>query len=208
MDKIEAVIQRFPRNAYVQQDDSNTKLYKLVRAIIDEFNITMENIDRTRSMLGIDDILPDDIYARFGVLLNIRQNQNETDEQYRSRLKTSVTALSGGTAEAIKYAIACGLGINNDNEAMDNIHIYDAWEYDGSADVNKSYGYVVCSIDLNSGKYSTDMEKVVRETAENVKAAGTIIQFVYYNFRIEYYVGLDDITYTSLSTLTYSQVGE
>lgn len=208
MNKIDAVIQRFPRNAYAQQDDPNTKLYKLVNAIIDEFNITMGNIDRINNMLGIDTVLPDDIYNRFGALLNIRQNPNETAEQYRGRLKTSVTALSGGTAEAIKYAIACGLGINNDNEAMDNIHVYDAWKYPGDADVNRSYGYIVCSIDLNAGKYSIDMERAVRESAENVKAAGTIIQFIYYNFRIEYYSSLDDITYASLSTLTYNQVGE
>lgn len=208
MDKIDAVIRRFPRYAYTQQDNSDTKLYKLIQAIIDEFNIAVNNIDRIHNMLGIDTISSDDIYVRFGALLGIKQNSNETDEQYRSRLKTSITALSGGTAEAIKYAIACGLGINNDNAAMDNIHVYDAWEYPGGADVNKSHGYIVCSIDLNAGKYSVDMEQIVKESAENVKAAGTIIQFVYYNFRIEYYIGLDDITYASLSTLTYNQVGE
>ena len=119
-----------------------------------------------------------------------------------------MTALSGGTAAAIKYAIACGLGINDDNEAMDKITIHDAWEYDGDADVIKENGYIVCSVDLNNGSYSTDMEQAVKDATDNVKAAGVIMQFVYYNFRIMYYVELDNITYASLSTLTYSQVGE
>lgn len=207
MDKIQAVMNRFPQNAY-DPDNQKSVLYAVIKAIIDEFNITMDNIDRINKMLSIDSILPDDIYDRFGILLNINRNLEETDEQYRSRLKTSVTALSGGTAAAIKYAIACGLGINGDNEAMDKITIYDAWEYDGDADVIKENGYIVCSIDMNSGAYSTDIEQAVKNATDNVKAAGVIMQFVYYNFRIMYYIELDNITYTSLSTLTYSQVGE
>ena len=207
MDKIQAVMNRFPQNAY-DQDNQKSVLYAVVKAIIDEFNITMDNIDRINKMLDINNILPDDIYNRFGALLNINRNPNETDEQYRSRLKTSMTALSGGTAAAIKYAIACGLGINGDNEAMDKITIYDAWEYDGEADVIKENGYVVCSVDINNGTYSTEIEQAVKNATNNVKAAGVIMQFVYYNFRIMYYTELDNITYTSLSTLTYSQVGE
>ena len=207
MDKIQAVMNRFPQNAY-DPDNQKSVLYAIIKAIIDEFNITMGNIDRINKMLDINNIEPEDMYNRFGALLNINRNPDETDEQYRSRLKTSMTALSGGTASAIKYAIACGLGINEDNEAMDKITIYDAWEYDGDADVIKEDGYVVCSIDLNSGAYSTEIDQAVRNATDNVKAAGVIMQFVYYNFRIMYYAELDNITYASLSTLTYSQVGE
>lgn len=207
MDKIQAVMNRFPQNAY-DPDNQKSVLYAIIKAIIDEFNITMGNIDRINKMLDINNIEPEDMYNRFGALLNISRNPKETDEQYRSRLKTSMTALSGGTASAIKYAIACGLGINGDNEAMDKITIYDAWEYNGDADVIKENGYVVCSIDLNSGTYSTEIDQAVRNATDNVKAAGVIIQFVYYNFRIMYYAELDNITYASLSTLTYSQVGE
>lgn len=207
MDKIQAVMNRFPQNAY-DPDNQKSVLYAIIKAIIDEFNITMGNIDRINKMLDINNIEPEDMYNRFGALLNINRNPDETDEQYRSRLKTSMTALSGGTASAIKYAIACGLGINGDNEAMDKITIYDAWEYNGDADVIKENGYVVCSIDLNSGTYSTEIDQAVRNATDNVKAAGVIIQFVYYNFRIMYYAELDNITYASLSTLTYSQVGE
>lgn len=207
MDKIQAVMNRFPQNAY-DPDNQKSVLYAVIKAIIDEFNITMNNIDRINKMLDINNILPEDMYNRFGALLNISRNPKETDEQYRNRIKTSMTALSGGTAAAIKYAIACGLGINDDNEAMDKITIYDAWEYDGDADVIKENGYIVCSVDLNNGNYSTDMEQAVKDATDNVKAAGVIMQFVYYNFRIMYYVELDNITYASLSTLTYSQVGE
>lgn len=207
MTTIESALRRFPQYVY-DPDNKSSALYKLIKSIVDEFNITMSNIDRVDKMLGIDTILPDDIYNRFGAIFGISRNKNETDEQYRTRLKTSITMLSGGTAEAIKYAIACGLGINNDPSAMDNIHIYDAWEYNGSAGVNKDYGYVVCEIDLNQGQYSVDMEKIVAESANNVKAAGVIIQFIYYNYRIVYYSELDDITYATLDTSTYSQVGE
>lgn len=207
MDKMKIVMGRFPQNTY-DPDDKSSALYKLVQSIVDELNITMDNINRVDNMVGIDAVLPDDIYNRFGALLNIKQNKNETSEQYRNRLKTSITSLSGGTAEAIKYAIACGLGINNDAIAMNRINVYDSWKYNGDADIIRDYGYIVCTVDLNNGKYSTDMERVVLESANNVKASGIIIQFVYYNFRIEYYIGLDDITYLSLSTMTYNQVGE
>lgn len=204
---IDIVLKRFPQYAY-DPDDKSTALSKLIGAIIDEFNYILSNIDRVNKAIGINTILPDDIYNRFGALLNIRQNKNETDEQYRYRLKTSITALSGGTAEAIKYGIACGLGINNDNIAMEKIHVYDAWEYDGDADVIKDYGYVVCTVDMDNGSYSPDIENIVIRSAEGVKAAGVSLQFVFSNFRIVYYFELDAITYLSLSTFKYNQVGE
>lgn len=207
MNNITEVLKRFPQYAY-NPEDTQSSLYKLIKAIVDEFNITLANIDRIDKAIGIDTILPDDIYNRFGALLNIKKNTNETDEQYRNRLKTSITSLSGGTAEAIRYAIACGLGINNDPIAMERIHIYDAWKYDGDADVIKDYGYIVCSVDLNNGSYSADMERIITASTNNVKAAGVSIQFIYYNFRIMYYYELDRITYASLSTLIYNQVGE
>lgn len=207
MDKVSAVLNRFPQYTY-NPEDTNSALYKLIKAIVDEFNITMSNIDRLNNAIGIDTVLPDDIYNRFGSLLGIKKNQNETYEQYRNRLKVSITSLSGGTAEAIKYAIASGLGINNDPVAMEKIHVYDSWKYEGDADVIRDYGYIVCSIDLNNGLYSTEMEQIVKSSTDNVKAAGVVVQFVYYNFRIVYYYELDNVTYASLSTLTYSQVGE
>jgi hypothetical protein len=182
-------------------------LHKLIKSIVDEFNFTMDNIYKIDKAIGIDTVLPDDIYNRFGALINIKQNAGESDEQYRSRLKVSVTSLSGGTAEAIKYAVASGLGINNSSE-MDRIHVYDAWKYDGDGDVIRDYGYIICSVDLNNGSYSTDIERIVTESANNVKASGVSIQFIYHNFRIIYYAELDNATYASLSTITYSEVGE
>lgn len=209
MDKVDAVMSRFPQYAY-NQEDKESMLRRLIKSIVDEFNITMSNIDRIDKMIGIDSVLPDDAYNRFGSLLNIKKNKNETDEQYIDRLKVSITSLSGGTADAIKYAIACGLGINNDSIAIDNkIYIYDAWKYDGDeADIIKEYGYVVCLIDLDNGAYSTDIESIVTRSANEVKAAGVNIQFIYRNFRIVYYIELDDITYLSLNTMTYNKVGE
>lgn len=207
MDKISAVLSRFPQYAY-DPDNKSSSLYKLIKSIVDELSITMNNIDKVDKMLGIDTILPEDAYSRFGALLNIEKNENETDEQYKDRLKVSITALSGGTADAIKYAVACGLGINDDPIAMDRIKIYDAWKYDGNADVIKDRGYVVCDIDLIQGAYSEDIEEIVNKTANNVKASGVIIQFVYHNFRMAFYIELNDMNYASLSTLTYSQVGE
>ena len=111
-------------------------------------------------------------------------------------------------SRAIKYAIASGLNITNNQEAIDKIQIYDAWKYTGEADVTKNYGYIVCDIDLDQGTFSTDMEDIVTEAVENVKAAGVSVQFIYHNFRIIYYIDLSDITYSSLSTMTYNKVGE
>lgn len=207
MDKIEAVMSRFPQFAY-DPDNKESSLRKLIKAIVDEFNITIANIDRIDKMIGVDTILPEDTYNRFGSLLNIKKISGETDEQYKNRLKVSITALSGGTAESIKYSVASALGILDDPMALDRIHVYDAWEYDGSAVVETDYGYAVCEIDLNNDVYSTDMEKIVFDSAKEVKAAGVVIQFVYYNFRVTYYFELDSITYSSLSTMTYGQVGE
>lgn len=207
MDKSDIIYNRFPQNAY-NPDNKQSSLYKLIRAIASELNATFADVDRINNMISVDTTLPDDLYNRWGALLGIKRNENEADEQYRNRLKTSVTALSGGTTDAIKYAVACGLGINNDPIAMDRIHVYDAWEYTGAAEVLKDYGYIVCEVDLNQELYSTDVEDIVLESANNVKAAGVVIQFVYYNFRILYYTELDEVSYASLSTLTYSQVGE
>jgi hypothetical protein len=200
-------MRRFPQHAY-NPEDPLSSLRKLIESILVELNISTSNIDRIYDGVGINTAQPDDIYSRFGALLNITKNNGETDEQYRERLKVSVIALSGGTADAIKYAIACGLGINNDNEAMNRIQIYDAWDYDGEADINKDYGYIVCTIDLNNGIYSSEFQDIVASSADNVKAAGTIIQFIYYNYRVIYYIELDDITYASLNTLEYNKVGE
>lgn len=208
MDKITTILKRFPQYAY-NEADPNSALYKLIKAIVDEFNITMSNINRIDNMIGIDKTLPEDLYDRWGALLDIRQNPNETGDQYRDRLKVSIASLSGGTADAIKYAVACGLGINNDPIAMERIRVYDAWKYEGDAeDITKEYGYVVCDIDLNQGAYSSDIEQTVAKSANEAKASGVIIQFIYHNFRIIYYSELDKMTYANLSTSTYNQVGE
>lgn len=209
MDKADIILSRFPQYAY-DPEDKTSALYKLIKSIADEINITMSNIDKIDKMIGIDTVLPGDIYNRFGALLNIKQNIGESDEQYRDRLKVSITALSGGTAEAIKYAIASGLGIDNDTTAMDRIHVYDAWKYDSdnAEDIIKEYGYVVCSIDLNQDIYSSDIEDIITQSADNVKAAGVVIQFIYNNFRIVYYSSLDNVIYANLDNIVYNKVGE
>ena len=207
MNKLDTILKRFPQHTY-NKDDINSALGKLVSAFAEEFNITMSNIDRVDKMLGIDTVLPEDIYDRFGVLLNISKSPAETGEQYRNRLKVSIAALSGGTKEAIKYAVASGLSIIDDQYALDRINVYDAWEYTGEATISGDYGYVVCEVDLNNNTYSTDIEEVIADSANRVKATGVAIQFIYRNFRVVYYVELDSISYGSLSTMIYGQVGE
>ena len=54
----------------------------------------------------------------------------------------------------------------------------------------------------------TEIEDIVASSANNVKASGVIIQFIYYNYRVVYYGELDNITYVSLNTLEYNKVGE
>ena len=190
-------------------NDPRNHLYMQYCRVVEKVRpkfFVLENVKGLTTLMN--GMFRDDIYNRFGALLNIKQNTNETDEQYRSRLKVSVTALLGGTKEAVKYAVASGLGVNNDQEAMDRIHIYDAWDYPGEANVIKEYGYVVCDIDLNQGIYSIETEAVVTETVNNAKATGVSVQLVFRNFRIVYYIELDNVTYISLDTLNYNQVGE
>ena len=84
MDKIDAVLSRFPQYAY-DPNNKSSALYKLINTIVEELNITMSNIGRIDGMLDINKTLPDDLYNRWGALLNIERNNNETDEQYRNR---------------------------------------------------------------------------------------------------------------------------
>ena len=178
MDKISAVLNRFPQHAYDGENISTTSvLYNVIKSIIDEFNITMNNIDRINKMIGIDNTLPEDIYNRFGALLNIKQNPGETDEQYRSRLKVSVTALSGGTAEAIKYAIASVIGIATNEDAINEyIKVYDAWKYpyefDPGVITDTSYGNIICTIDLQANEGAMMMYNRVMDTINTTKASG------------------------------------
>lgn len=116
---------------YSDNEDSN--LTKVLRAIAYELDCANDNVDAINNMDNINDTNGDDLYNRWGALLSVPRMVGEDDESYRTRLKLTVTSLSGGTVGALKYAIAVGLGINNSQTLIDkNVHIYDAWEpYNG-----------------------------------------------------------------------------
>lgn len=183
---------------------------KIVTAISNELNIINTNVIRINNMDNIDTTEGRDLYARWGALLNIPRAVNESDDSYRSRLKLSVVALSGGTNEAIRYSIAVGLGINEDPIAMNRmIKIYDAWEYpDQNASIDRGYGNAVCDIDLNHGSYSEEFNDIIHASIESVKASGINVQLIFSNYRLYIYAELNNVVYSALGGIEYNKLGE
>jgi len=206
MAKSSTILARFPELYDISQTST---LYKLIDAISAEFDIQSSQIDALNAMIGINTTLGGDLDSRWGSLLSVPRNTGEGDEEYRSRLKNSVTSLSGGTAYSIKYAIAVGLGINNDQAAMDKmITIYDAWNYPGEiSGIDKTYCNIICEIDLDYTEYTPAMESIVMSRAHDSKASGTVVHFTVKNYAIILYIKLDDLMYNYLDAITYDKLG-
>lgn len=206
MDRIDSVYNNIPK---FYSRDTKSKIYTIIKAIVDEFDNTQVSIDKLQNMIGIDSTPGTELYYKWGSLLAIPRMKDESDNAYRARLKLSIVQLGGGTAYALKYSVAVGLGINTDSVAMDErIKVYDAWNYTGSEIAHKDKGYVVVLVDLQNAVYLSGFQSIVQEAANNVKAAGVNVQVIFSNFRIYYYADLANITYDSLANLTYSQIGE
>jgi hypothetical protein len=205
MDNLELALSKLPR--FYDTENPQSVIYNLIKAIIEELDIVQQNIDKVNNMVGINDISGDELLYRWGSLLNIPRISGESDEAYRSKLKLSVTSLTGGTANAIRYAIAVGLGINSDETAVNNrIHVYDAWNYEGAID--KSNGNIVCVVDLDSQLCTDETFNIINDAINNTKSAGIKFVMVFSNYRMIYYSDLINVTYSSLDTIEYSKIGE
>ena len=110
--------------------DHNTILYALLSVYASKFGAKEDIINRVYAMMGIDSTYDEDLEHRWGSLLGIYKNNGESYKDYRARLMIVYTSLTGGTEEAIKYAVASTIGISSDQDMINEyIHIYDAWTY-------------------------------------------------------------------------------
>lgn len=69
-------------------------------------------------------------------------------------------------------------------------------------------GNMICIIDMNDGVYDADIENVVSKAINTVKAAGVNAYISFYNYRVVYYISLEDISYATLDSIEYNKIGE
>ena len=172
---IEKMQSSFPHlyNVY----DKNTILYALLSVFGERYGVRTDIIDRLYAMSGIDSTYDEDLEHRWGSLLGIYRQNNEPFDNYRNRLLIAYSSLAGGTAEAIKYAIASVVGIATDKDAIDEyIKVYDAWKYPYEVDPNvihdTSYGHIICTIDLQANEGAMMMYDKVMDVINTTKASG------------------------------------
>lgn len=118
----------FPHIYDVYND--KTILYALLSIYASKYDLTREIIDRIYGMIGIETTYDEDLEHRWGSMLGIYKEVDETYDDYRARLMIVYASFSGGTKEAIKYAVAVTVGISTEKDVIDRyIKIIDAWEY-------------------------------------------------------------------------------
>lgn len=138
--------------------NENTILYALLYVYGIKYGKRTNIIDRLYAMIGIDSTYDEDLEWRWGTLLGVPKQTNESYLEYRNRLKVVYPSLSGGTANAIKHAIASAAGIESDIDQY--VSVYDAWEYpydidmsllgiDEVVDETSLYGSIICTLDLS-----------------------------------------------------------
>lgn len=140
--------------------DKNTILYALLSIFSEKYGVRTDIIDRLYSMIGIDSTYNEDLEHRWGSLLGVYKQIDETYDEYRNRLKIIYSSLNGGTAKAIKYAVASASGIDSSTDMIDKyVNVYDAWKYPYDidplllgikdfVDETSLYGSIICTVDL------------------------------------------------------------
>ena len=155
--------------------DKNTILYALLSSYGERYGMHVDIIDRLYAMIGIDSTYDEDLEYRWGSLLSIHKNVGESYDDYRSRLKMVYSSLAGGTAEAIKYAIASVVGITTDYNIISKyIKVYDAWKYPYDTDdsIDKSYGHIICTVDLQANENVISNADKVMDAINRSKVSG------------------------------------
>lgn len=174
--------------------NEKTILYALLSVYADRAKSRLRIIDRLYAMIGIDSTYDEDLEYRWGSLLGIKRNSGESYSDYRARLLIIYASLAGGTAEAIKYAIASTIGISsNQDEINKYIKVYDAWEYPGNTDrsitnrddvflnqnfitntelISTDYGHIICTVDLEANTSITTMYDKIMNAINKTKASG------------------------------------
>lgn len=175
--------------------NEKTILYALLSVYADKSKERLRIIDRLYAMIGIDSTYDEDLEYRWGSLLGVYRNKGESYSDYRSRLLIIYSSLAGGTAEAIKYAIASTIGISSDVNAINKyIKVYDAWEYPEEVlyksltnkdnvflnqnfvtnmkIISTDYGHIICTIDLEANESITTMYDKIMTAIKKTKASG------------------------------------
>lgn len=174
--------------------NEKTILYALLSVYADKMKSKLSIIDRLHAMIGIDSTYDEDLEYRWGSLLGVYRNSGESYNDYRSRLLIIYSSLAGGTAEAIKYAIAYSIGISNNQEDIDKyIKVYDAWEYPDIPDtsltnkdnvflnqnfvtnteiISDAYGHIICTVDLQANESIITMYDKIMNAINKTKASG------------------------------------
>lgn len=187
-------------------NDENSVIYALLNALTQVDEDRGAIITRVYGAIGIDKTDDRDLESRWGGLLGTKMKPTETYDQYRTRLKLIYPSLVGGTATAIKYAIASCLGadLSDENNVNNTVQVYDAWEYDKSV----GYGNIIILVNSMLIPYDNMDAKIqeIETTVTNIKAAGINFYMVYKAFNPITYHDLDLNTYISLNDFTYNEL--
>lgn len=207
MNKLEAILDRLP--GYYNKHEQS-QVYNLLKAFSDEYEIAYSNfISRADNAIGIETTNGDDLDWRWGALLNVIRQNNESDDTYRGRLSSVLNSLQGGTASSIKYAVAVFLGLaDNPTKADRCIQIYDGWKYPNADIEMQQYGHLICVFKLDSEDrdiYYPGIEDDIKRQIDIAKAAGVATHVIVELVRYEV---LSKYTHQQLSAYTHQQIRE
>lgn len=175
--------------------DKSTILYALLSVFGERMGARTDVIDRLYAMIGIDSTYDEDLEHRWGSLLGVYRQNGESFNDYRSRLLIVYSSLAGGTAEAIKFAIASAIGITSDTNAINQyIKVYDAWKYPyevpdksltnkddvltnqnfitNTEVISATYGHIICTVDLSVNEGIAGMYSKIMNAINTTKASG------------------------------------
>lgn len=108
MDKINFILDNIPDN-YNKEKDSN--LYKILSAISNELDTFISYTDEVKNSKFIDYAKDSDL-DKIANILNLKRFINETDNNFRSRIKSKVPSfIGGGTISSLKQVVNNYLGV-------------------------------------------------------------------------------------------------
>ena len=194
--------------------EPSSKLYAILNAFAAENGNIATSLVDLWDAIGIDDTTGDLLDNKWGKLLNISRYTGEVDSAYRTRLKTSILKVSGGTADALKYAIGVIIGITDPEEIDARIQVEDAWLYEATAEelpaLDTDPGNFVCRVDIDGApyiNYGMDMNVMISNIINTIKAAGTHAIIFVYGTRLLTYADMSAKTYSELGAYRYYQLG-
>lgn len=207
-DKLKYILKRLPE--FYNTNDTS-KMFIILNHLSNEIDNIDDSVIQLDNTIGIDTTTGSDLDTRWGSMLGISRQTGETDINYRDRLKLSISNLAGGTSKSIQYGIGVILGINNNQQEMDDrIIISDSWDYDGIFEItNIGPGYAVAEVDVNFINISqvNSFRDSIINIINDLKACGINIHTIIKGYYIDEYSHLNTITYNDLTTMTYGNMG-